>query len=127
MDLNRTESELLEDDSGTDNNESENMLAILKCSKCRFWCSDPKYVKLHEEIEHGVEPSVEFHHPAVKKFKQSSGRAENVEDIIKIAHTLMGQLYGLLLDSGSKMVENVAEKVPEVTDQVQWKLKIRDF
>merc|ERR1712157_358947 len=31
----------------------------------------------------------------------------------------MGQLYGLLLDSGSKMVENVAEKVPEVTDQAK--------
>ena len=120
MDLNRTESEVpeIEDDSGTDNNESENLLAILKCSKCRFWCSDAKYVKLHEEIEHGAEPVAEFH-PAVKKFKQnSSNRAENVEDIIKIAHTLMGQLYGLLLDSGSKMVENVAEKVPEVTDQV---------
>ena len=118
MDLNRTETE---DDSGT--GDSEMTEFIVKCSKCRFWCSDPKYIKLHDEIEHGPNRQVQTDlnsHPAVKKFKTSSQpKAENVEEIIKIAHSLMGQLYGLLLDSNSKLAEEVDEK-PEINDQVRF-------
>ena len=123
MDLNRTETE--DDSSGTGGESEIKTEFIVKCSKCRFWCSDPKYIKLHDEIEHGTNQLLRNNettdltsHPAVKKFKTSSQpKAENVEEIIKIAHSLMGQLYGLLLDSNSKLADEVNEK-PEINDQV---------
>jgi len=115
MDLNRTDE--IEDDSGLESSSDPAVCAtIVKCSRCRFWCSDARYIKLHMEVEHHYSVSSELsQHPAVKKFrKEESG---NVEDIIKIAHTLMGQLYGLLLDSNSKLVENVERK--EIGDQAK--------
>ena len=117
MDSNRTTVDEIEDDSGLDESAMASMSStIVKCSRCRFWCSDARYIKLHMEIEHRYSVTSELSdHPAVKKFRKEE--TNNVEDIIKIAHTLMGQLYGLLLDSNSKLVENVP-KENNLGDQV---------
>ena len=97
-----------DDDEGNANHSS-----ILKCEICSFWCSDPRYIKLHREVDHRSKSHTngsnkddkDLAHPATKRpredpavdglsfknFEKNELKKSNVEEMIKITHSLLSQ------------------------------------
>ena len=100
-------------DPADDDDSSTNHNSIIKCEICPFWCSDARYIKLHREVEHRNKVNGydyeqgPLSHPAAKRFREdaeafkASGELKkgNVEEMIKITHSLLSHLYSCLLDA----------------------------
>ena len=107
------------------------LCSIIKCEQCLFWCSDPRYITLHNEIAHGTTTNHDtkdlLSHPSAKKFKAEQTEAldpknkANIEQMIKLTHTLMSHLYSTLLDCSVTENENDVSSILErvVPDSTQ--------
>lgn len=107
------------------------LCSIIKCEQCLFWCSDPRYITLHNEIAHGTTTNVDtedvLSHPSAKKFKADQTEAldpknkANIEQMIKLTHSLMSHLYSTLLDCSVTENENDVSSILErvVPDSTQ--------
>ena len=107
------------------------LCSIIKCEQCLFWCSDPRYITLHNEIAHGTTANDTkdlLSHPSAKKFKAEQTELAldpknkaNIEQMIKLTHSLMSHLYSTLLDCSVTENENDVSSILErvVPDSTQ--------
>ena len=108
------------------------LCSIIKCEQCLFWCSDPRYITLHNEIAHGTSTNHDtkdlLSHPSAKKFKADQTELAldpknkaNIEQMIKLTHSLMSHLYSTLLDCSVTENENDVSSILErvVPDSTQ--------
>jgi len=117
--------------NGTDDEDSStNHNSIIKCENCPFWCSDARYIKLHREVDHrnkinGAEHDLgPLSHPAAKRFREdaeafkASGelKKSNVEEMIKITHSLLSHLYSCLLDANG--AEGTLTEAAQILERV---------